>query len=448
MAECCGLCSKPLYTIDKLLQCYSSEVRVGDSIIPSSEPVEPTTILAENSEKCEKLLLHWARFLRRNRIYQIKHTDSSNCGETYYSYYCHQCGPRFKDATPYYGSSWIKHQPGEFSLDVKRRDLKGGACSSPVSFEESPGKGLYRVTSPPAAAQAHERTPLMVGAAAGEEKKQLYDFQFSSPAAIYGQLSCGAPAYDRNISHALYPPLFVALYILSESFRRFVDEARAKEMLFTRELYRQTKGLWNTQKIIEHWLSEAQTTLEAVNKLYTARGINPQIQNSLILQRAAKLTVIAVEGLLVQADGTMLPRPTYSRWFIFCITLMAFLTYMIFYFTSRHPHQILPTPQPRPTFPHSTTTTTTTVTTTHFSPCSFQHECSKVIYQQILSKLHWFLTQGYVTVGDVFAHCSDYAIFNFFRQVCFATNPDFAERIQADDSIQGLIDFFEAIIAS
>ena len=432
MKLCCTLCNKEIKSIDQLFQCFSQQSTVQSTILESDKPKTITHY---------DVLVAWARYVRGHSIYRINHP--SIC-EPIYSYYCAQCGPQFKDTTIYLGPINIKQERYSYT------DLRSVCLTQSQSqgLQFTPGRGVY---GSPITSVVTEQTlllPQQQRSLSGDASQRSgYRTPPNGVSDVPPHVVTTITLNDflkvklENLEAEHYPSLLIDLYRLSDSLKQFFIEAIQKRRSLTQHLYSKCNGAFNSQKVIQSWLQEAEHTIQRIDierSDESTRKFN--------LHRASRLTVKAVEQLLVKADKTYLPRPGLTRWLLLCIALLGMLTYIIVHYGAHFPRKAIPF-HPTPDHRNQTSTTTTTMSTTTFNnPCHVADECANEVYRQLIEKLTLLLHNGCTTVGDLYRHCRDYQMFNFFREVCFATDPDFADKIIEGAKTQALIDYLASLV--
>lgn len=522
----CAACQKKIYSIDQIFQLYSKECKVSNEDIGfNSATPKPSA--------CYQYFLGFYRHLRSNSIYRT-YTHSS----IVYTYYCASCGPHFKDATPYFGPTIIKHQICDFvaerclvpdstelsqsakakykknhaefnrtsSLMIEPGDkvrvssappylgiasqgmardsfleqarlmpqANAGGVSPPKSYgsmvsidlvgsSRAPSQESIAMTGSFSSIDSEQESPLELASSFGQtdfspdeispftiaeerpqnDRTQLSGFESANATKIWQEVKDGANHYDDDLANADYPPLFMALHILSKSFRDFVANAIAKNNSFTRQLYKETTGVLNPSTIIGKWLVEAQATFDGLERCREYAG--PSLKHSFYLHRIPQLTVPAIESLLVEASSSYLPRPTYTRktmLLLMCMAFLGVLGFIIASMTSKNKGEHhLTTPRNNHTTTPATTPTTTLLPV---NPCNMPEGCVREVYQQVVDNLDWFLLQGgFTTVGQIYDECRVDTVFVYFLEYCFSTDPDFSGMLQRKTQISIIKEFFE-----
>ena len=442
----CALCRKEIRSIDKIFQFYTQECRVDIEIFLQDDHGKQTM-----KSYCNDVLMSWVKYFRGNATYRLIHPDHKT-----YSYYCAKCGPSIKKAEIYLGGTTIKQK---YATMLYERSFIERQSTNRNIINMSPKRRVY------CPAVADTNSPLLGAVDAmsfsgyggfdtppkknlrDSSENELYDldyFESDSCEKIRNQAKF-ISAYDIAMANAKYPALFVALYVLSKKFKSFVAEANTAKRSFTVHLYKKCTGIFNPRSIIQDWLQEASDMLDELKTSFCNIGVLPE-KMPFYLHCSTRLTESAVETLLVKADKSYFIRPSYAKHFIFfAIAFLGLLVFVIHRFGLQYkgnpePHYITTL---RPSL-----TTTTLVTPPLENPCYFSDECTRYVYQQILDKLRLLNQNGYTTVKQVYRHCNNETMFNTCRDICFATNPNFAELLQYDDLIQGLINFFEHLLAT
>ena len=262
-------------------------------------------------------------------------------------------------------------------------------------------------------------------------------FEFETARKIFSDMNSNYD-YDGALDRAKLPAFFIALCLLSKSFRAFVKSAQDNHNSYIRQLYKNTEGFINPRRAITRWLSEAKKTSEKIEELCK----RDSKKSSFYLQRTPYLTMSAVEAVIAEASSkTLLARPSYTRMtllLLFCFALLGFLGWVISTYESaennEHPHST--------NFPNHTSTPITTITPLPENPCNMQNSCVRAVFQQVVINLDWFLAKGFTVVGQIYRDCGNSDVFAYFRDDCFVANPQFGGLLQADDSITVLRNFF------
>lgn len=459
----CAKCLDPIKSIDQLFQCFVTECEEQEVITPAYN----TSI-----NHCFQSLRSWERYVRNNAVFSIKHPKISSTEPDTYSYYCARCGITFKDAVWYLGDTQIKYgQQIEANLHYRSFSVPNTAN---YQLEHTPkNKTLVRVRSPSPVLSSERKALLGQGRqynsyGAGNnhvslalpqsgtvtppieedvssEFFELNSIAYKSEEAIRAQIRPNKVYYDAKLTNAKYPEFFMALYVLSQSFRVFVDAAIKANKSFTKHLYSECNWRYSPNAVCKKWLEEAKTKLDALNQCIRTEHLDPYSDNSYFLLRTPTLTTSAVEALLVEADNAMVLRPSSLKWFVLsCLAFLGLLSYLILRFGLHD--KIAPEPHHETTLAPNHTTTTTATSPPIDNPCHFTDECALYVYRQIWTKLTILQRNGYTTVGSVYRHCEDGALFNYARTICFATDPEFGGLLENNDRIQGLIDYFKNLL--